>query len=91
MSEVYQIVFLAKVLISALASSFAILLIGKIGLRDEIIMRSRNRLVSQMFSCDFCLSFWTNTALGTYLFCVTGNPKWLVVSIFATPITRLMI
>ena len=42
----------------ALAAAFTILLIGKIGLRDFIIGHSRIKFISELFDCDFCLSFW---------------------------------
>lgn len=90
MSEIHQVALLAEIITSAMAASFTILLISKIGLREELIIESP-RLMSKMFNCDFCLSFWTNLTIGLCLFCTMGNTDWLVTSIFATPITRLFI
>lgn len=90
MPEIHQVVIIAKVLISALASSFAILLISKVGLR-EVLIATAPKLLSKMFDCDFCLSFWINMAQCLFLFCTTGDTYWLVIPVYATPITRLFI
>lgn len=90
MSEIHQVVIIANVLISALASSFVILFISKIGLREAFITTAPKPL-SKMFDCDFCLSFWINVALCLFQFCTTGDAYWLIIPIYATPITRLFI
>lgn len=90
MSEIHLVILVAKIIISALATSFNILLITKVNLREELIVKSP-KLLSNMFSCDFCLSFWTNMAICLCMFCLTNDADWLVIPIFATPITRLLI
>ena len=90
MSEIHQVVIIVNVLISALASSFVILFISKVGLREAFITTAP-KLLSKMFDCDFCLSFWINVALCLFQFCITGDAYWLIIPIYATPITRLFI
>lgn len=77
-------------LIIALAAAFIILLIGKLGLRDYIIERAP-RLISQLFSCDFCLSFWISLILAIILAAIFGEPDFLFTPIFSTPITRMLL
>ena len=81
---------LAHVIISALISAFVILFITKVGLRDFVIERSP-RLISKMFNCDFCLSFWTNVFMAIIVISYTGFLPLIIVPIFATPITRILI
>lgn len=56
MSTVYFITLLSALIYIALAAAFVILLIGKLGIRDNIIAKAP-KLISQLFDCDFCLSF----------------------------------
>lgn len=81
---------LTHVIIIALISAFVILFITKVGLRDFAIERSP-KLISEMFNCDFCLSFWTNVCIAFIVICYTGFLPFIAVPIFATPITRLLI
>ena len=81
---------LADIFIMALISAFIILLITKIGLRDFVIARGP-KLISKMFNCDFCLSFWTNVFMVIIALSCTGFLPLIVVPIFATPITRILI
>ena len=74
----------------ALLSAFSILLITKLGLRDKAIERSP-KLISEMFNCDFCLSFWTNMLIALFLTIATGDLSTLAMPIFAAPLTRLMV
>ena len=46
----------------ALFAAFGIMLISKLGLRDMIIADAP-KLLSMLFECDFCLSWWTCLAL----------------------------
>lgn len=74
----------------ALISAFIILLITKIGLRDFVIERSP-KLISEMFNCDFCLSFWTNVFMTIIVISYTGFLPFMAIPILATPITRILI
>ena len=77
------------ILISAV-SAFLILLMGKTGLRDIAIQRSP-RLVSRLFECDFCLSFWTSVLVSLAVSIVTGDPAHMAAPVFTAPITRILI
>lgn len=81
---------LTHVIIIALISAFVILFITKVGLRDFVIERSP-KLISEMFNCDFCLSFWTNVFMTIIVISYTGFLPFMAVPIVAAPITRILI
>lgn len=83
-------IFFVVCLVACL-SAFSILFISKIGLRDFIIRRSPIRLLSQLFECDFCLSFWTNLFWIVIIFCFFSCGWLFLFPIFAAPITRNLI
>ena len=89
MSTVYFITMLSALIYIALAA-FAILLIGKLGVRDEIITRAP-KLISQLFDCDFCLSFWTSLILAIILAIFFNEMSIILIPIISTPITRILI
>lgn len=90
MSTVYFITMLSALIYIALAAAFAILLIGKLGIRDNIIAKAP-KLISQLFDCDFCLSFWTSLILAVILAIFFREMNILFIPIISTPITRILI
>lgn len=86
----YVIYFFAALACIALVAAFIIMLIEKVGIRDYIIM-SAPKLISKLFSCDFCLSFWTALILASVLACICGEAFILFIPIVTTPLTRLLI
>lgn len=90
MSTVYFITVLSALIYIALAAAFVILLIGKLGVRDEIITRAP-KLISQLFDCDFCLSFWTSLILAIILAIFFNEMSIIFIPIISTPITRILI
>lgn len=90
MSTVYFITMLSALIYIALAAAFYILLIGKLGVRDEIIARAP-KLISQLFDCDFCLSFWMSLILAIVLAIFFNEMSIIFIPIISTPITRILI
>ena len=90
MSTVYFITMLSALIYIALAAAFAILLIGKLGIRDNIIAKAP-KLISQLFDCDFCLSFWTSVILAVILAIFFREMSIILIPIISTPITRILI
>lgn len=88
MSEAYQITELVAVI--SLAAAFSILYIDKVGIRDQIILKAPS-LISKLFSCDFCLSFWVSLAFAILLAILFNEIIIIFVSVLATPITRILI
>lgn len=81
---------LTDIIITALLSAFIILLITKIGLRDFVIEQGP-KLISKMFSCDFCLSFWVNVFIALIITASMGCLSFIIIPIFAAPITRILL
>lgn len=81
---------LSALIYIALAAAFAILLIGKLCIRDSIIARAP-KLISQLFDCDFCLSFWVSVILAVILAIFFREMNILFIPIISTPITRILI
>lgn len=81
---------ICNAIILASISAFIILLIGKLGIRNIVIMKAP-RLISQLFSCDFCLSFWTSFILAIILAIISNEMSVIYISIVSTPITRILI
>ena len=88
MSTIYFIIAITAIV--ACVSAFGILLIGKLGIRDEIITRAP-KLISELFSCDFCLSFWFSLILAIILAIFFREIIVLFVPIVSTPIARILL
>ena len=86
----YFIIMLSALIYIALASAFAILLIGKLGIRDSIIAIAPMP-ASKLFECDFCLSFWTSLILAVILAIFFREISVLFIPILSTPITRILL
>lgn len=82
--------YIVNVIFIALLSSFVILLIGKVGAREHIIING-NFLLSKLFSCDFCLSFWVSLFISVTVSVATNDMTLLFAPLFSTPITRILI
>lgn len=78
------------VLYSALLSAFALLLATKTG-GIEWLQVHAPRLLSEMASCNFCLSWWCNVLLCAAFYLFTGDTRALFVPFFATPLTRFLL
>lgn len=82
---------LTQIIMISLFTTFSILFIGKIGLRDMIIERSPILLVSKLFDCDFCLSFWASMLFSIACVCLTNDLAFMVVPFFSAPIIRFLL
>ena len=82
---------LTQIIMISLFTTFSILFIGKIGLRDMIIERSPILLVSKLFDCDFCLSFWASMLFSLVCVCLTNDLAFMVVPFFSAPIIRFLL
>lgn len=82
--------FTISVLIVALLAAFVILLITKLGLREKVIVRG-NDFFSEMFSCDFCLSFWCGLFFSLAFTIASGSFLFFLVPFLSTPITRRLL
>lgn len=82
------ILFVAAVV--ACMSAFIVLLLGRLGVRDYVVMYG-TRLLSALFSCDFCMCFWTVVAITTILVVALHSPALLLAIPISTPIARILL
>lgn len=78
------------IVIVSLIAAFLILLITKIGIRDYVIENAPS-IISKLFNCDFCLSFWVSMLVSIIGGFIVKEPGLIIVPIFSTPITRTLI
>lgn len=79
-----------NIVLIALAATFVIILTEKLG-GVEWLQVHGNKLVAQMASCDFCLSWWVCVILTAAFVAVMGDYTMVVAPFFATPITRVFL
>ena len=88
MSAIFDLIGLSIIIASL--SAFFILFIGKIGLREKIILYAPE-LLSKLYSCDFCLSFWISVIFAIFVALIHQDPTMLIIPAISTPITRILI
>ena len=89
MSTIYTLT--VYIVLVALFSAFMMLLLDRTGVRDTIIMEVPSKVLSELFNCDFCLGFWFSAINSISVSVCTGEPIYLVIPFFSTPITRLLV
>ena len=77
-------------IITSLFATFTILLTERLGYREKIQVRAP-KLIAELFSCDFCLSFWTCLSWSVVFSLATCNIIYIGCCIAATPITRKLL
>ena len=82
--------FLEIVVIVALAAAFLVLLTKKWGIAEWMQVHG-DRYVSQLFSCDFCMSFWSAVFVTAIVICFRNDAAMLLVPVLSTPITRMLV
>ena len=85
---------LYQIALTALFSAFVELFISVSGLRywlrDQCDDMGFTFFV-KMLECDFCLGFWLSVIISIIMVLVTLDPLYLLVPVFATPITRMLV
>lgn len=90
MSTVYFITMLSALIYISSSAAFAILFAERLGIRDKIVAEAP-KLISQLFECDFCLSFWTSLILAIILAIIFNEMSIIFIPIMSTPITRILL
>lgn len=83
-------ILLIWVFIIGTAAAFLLTLAKKWGIVEYVQVHG-NDFFSQMFHCDFCLSFWLGVVLAVLASICTGHPQLLLVPICSTMITRALL
>lgn len=74
----------------ALLAAFIVLLIKKWGLAEWMQVHG-DKFMSQLFSCDLCMSFWAAMLLSAFLAGYTDDVLMFVIPFFTTPVTRMLV
>lgn len=82
--------FIAFVILVACAAAFIFLYLQKVGVIEHVQINAP-RLLSKLFSCHFCLSFWLAAIISLFLTCYFKDATLLFIPIFSTPITRILL
>lgn len=90
MPTVYFITMLSALIYISSSAAFAILFVERLGIRDKIVAEAP-KLISQLFECDFCLSFWTSLILAIILAIIFNEMSIIFIPIVSTPITRILL
>lgn len=82
---------LEVVTLVSLASAFMVLLVKKWGIAEWFQIHGNN-FTSLLFSCDLCMSFWAAVILVPFVAFFVCCYWWvLLVPVFSTPLTRMMV
>ena len=81
---------MAYAIVIAAVAAFFILFMEKTGYRDKMIANSP-KLISQMYECDFCLSFWISVVFTIGIIISEHNLSYVYVPFISAPITRRLL
>lgn len=82
--------YLIFVLLVASATAFILLFLQKTGIIEQVQIHA-SKLISKLFSCHFCLSFWTALVLALFLAMYFRDYTLLLIPVFSAPITRRLL
>lgn len=74
----------------ALLAAFVVLLVKKWGIAEWMQIHG-DKVMSQLFACDFCMSFWASMILCMFLAGFTDDATFVIMPMFTTPITRMLV
>ena len=78
------------ILMVACAAAFVVLLVKKWGIAEWMQVHG-DRILSELFSCDLCMSFWSSVLICFCMLCMTEDLTVMLIPIFSTPITRMLV
>lgn len=78
------------ILLVALAAAFVVLVVKKWGWAEWMQIHG-DKFLSKLFSCDLCMSFWAGLFISFAFVCWYDDPIYLVMPIFTTPLTRMLV
>lgn len=76
--------------IVACFAAFILTLLYKFGVVEYVQVHG-NDFFAKMFSCDFCLSWWTSVVLCVFALLLSFNTEFLVVPFVSTLICRKLL
>ena len=83
-------IMMETIILVSLAAAFTVLLVKKWGWAERMQLHG-DRFLSRLFSSDLCMSFWACVIISIVVCVVTGEDQWIVVPLFSTPLTRMLV
>lgn len=74
----------------SLAAAFCVLLVKKWGIAEWMQVHGEKHF-AELFSCDFCMSFWASLMITFAVIFVTGESSLIAVPLLSTPISRMLV
>ena len=75
----------------ALVAAFVVALLKKWGVAEYMQVHG-DRFTSQLFSCDFCMSWWASVLVMLLSISFVGdNAVYMLAPVLATPIARYLV
>lgn len=81
---------LKLIIFVALLAAFIVLLVKKWGWAEWMQVHG-DKIASQLFSCDLCMSFWAAMIISAFLAGYTDDMLMFAIPFFTTPITRMLV
>ena len=82
---------IAYSMIVALVAAFVVVLLKKCGVAEYMQVHG-DRFTSQLFSCDFCMSWWASVFVMLLSVSFVGdNAVYMLAPVLATPIARYLV
>lgn len=76
--------------LTALMAAFAILLMKKWGITEWVQVHG-DAVMSRLFACDLCLSFWVSVIITVIALCFVDDARVMMVPVLSTPVTRMLV
>ena len=74
----------------ALVAAFVVALLKKWGVAEYMQVHG-DRFTSQLFSCDFCMSWWVSVVIAAGAVLLFNDLAFLLAPVLATPIARYIV
>ena len=78
------------IILVALLAAFIVLLVKKWGWAEWMQIHG-DKFLSKLFSCDLCMSFWAGLFISFAFVCWYDDPIYILLPIFTTPVTRMLV
>ena len=78
------------IILVALVAAFVVLLVKKWGWAEWMQVHG-DKFMSQLFSCDLCMSFWAAMLVSAFLAGYYDDMLMFVIPFFTTPVTRMLV
>jgi hypothetical protein len=82
--------YIVTLILVSLFAAFVLLLCRKWGIIEYVQVHG-NEFFSQMFSCDFCLSWWAGVVISALIALFALDVQYLTIPFFSTVVTRKLI